>query len=36
MDVKITKRKVIAAQGWAQMEAFIPVKLKKESKQCRD
>ena len=27
----ITPPEVIAAQGWAQMEAFIPVKLKKES-----
>ena len=26
----ITPPEVIAAQGWAQMEAFIPVKLKKE------
>ena len=32
----ITPQEVIAAQGWAQMEAFIPVKLKRESKQCRD
>ena len=28
----ITPPEVIAAQGWAQMEAFIPVKLKKEQK----
>ena len=26
----ITPPEVIAAQGWAQMEAFIPIKLKKE------
>ena len=26
----ITPPEIIAAQGWAQMEAFIPVKLKKE------
>ena len=32
----ITPPEVIAAQGWAQMEAFIPVKLKKERKECRD
>ena len=32
----ITPPEVIAAQGWAQMEAFIPVKLKKERKSCLD
>ena len=32
----ITPPEVIAAQGWAQMEAFIPVKLKGEQKSCQD
>ena len=31
----ITPPEVIAAQGWAQMEAFIPVKLKKETSECQ-
>ena len=29
----ITPPDVIAAQGWAQMETFIPIKLKRERKQ---
>lgn len=32
----ITPPEVIAAQGWAQMEAFIPIKLKRERKSCLD
>ena len=32
----ITPPEIIAAQGWAQMEAFIPIKLKKEKKECQD
>ena len=31
----ITPPEVIAAQGWAQMEAFIPVKLKREASECQ-
>ncbi len=32
----ITPPEIIAAQGWAQMETFIPIKLKKERKECLD
>lgn len=32
----ITPPEIIAAQGWAQMEAFIPIKLKREKKECQD
>ncbi|MBD5150709.1 MAG: hypothetical protein HDT18_10185 [Oscillibacter sp.] len=32
----MTPPKVIAAQEWAQMELFIPVKLKRGQKSCQD
>lgn len=31
----ITPPAIIAAQGWAQMEAFVPIKLKEEQKPCQ-
>ena len=36
MGYIITPPEVIAAQGWAQMETFIPIKLERELKSCQD
>lgn len=36
MEHIITPPEIIAAQGWAQMEAFVPIKLKRGKELCHN